>query len=355
MRTKKIFISFTGPDIKQNTKIYNITDGYECWNLKKFNLDDFIVEVKQQIPPINKNVLANYRLENRQKRIDFGIAEEEYKKCSWGLMLPDEVPGTLVNSYAEILFLLNLYSPCFLYPTFYVSNLGIQRIEHKKHPMLYFHGQNQARIFKRKKFVNFFEILLSESIYAAWQADRCAKWDEEDWRLFVVCLLFSELKNYENVKNPFTWQRESADMITILEAMFTAKDEDNTEIIYRLRKRISVLLGFHLSDIESQIKDIYKQRSIFIHGSFFSQIKKQTKVDNGCADLPLPDFDFLKEQKENIRSLLAVYLYINKIRKSDNNEFEGCKHVLGILEQSIIDIGLRSKVKKHAQKIIYLL
>jgi len=44
-----------------------------------------------------------------------------------------------------------------------------------------------------------------------------ARWDKEEWRLFVACSLFTELRSYENKKCPFTWQRESADMATILE------------------------------------------------------------------------------------------------------------------------------------------
>jgi len=354
MNTIKIFIALTGPEIKQGNKIYKIAEGYECWNLRKFRFDDFILAVKQRIPSVNNKVLRNYKLDAHDKKSQFGATDEDYKKCSWGLLLPDNVPGSLVNSYAEILFLLNLYSSHFLYPTFYVSNFGIQRIEHQKHRMLYFHGQNQAKIFKRKKFVIFFEKLLSESIYATWQADRCARWDGEDWRLFIACLLFSELKNYEYVKKTFMWQREAADMTTILESLFTAKDEDNTEILYRLRKRISVLIGFRFTNIESEIKELYKQRSAFIHGSFFAQIKKQTKVDDGHADLPLPDFYFLKKQKEHIRFLLATYLYLNKVYKSDKNKFKGCKNVLDILEKSIIDLDLRSKIKKNADKILSL-
>jgi len=349
MKAKKIFIALTGPEIKQDNKVYKIAEGYECWNLKKFKFDDFILAIKRRIPPINDNVLENYKSDTPGQP---GATDEEYIECSWGLLLPDNVPGSLVNSYAEILFLLNLYSSHFLYPTFYVSNLGIQRIEHQKHQMLYFHGQDQAKIFKREKFVNFFETLLSESIYGTWQADRCAKWNKEDWRLFIACLLFSELKNYENVKETFMWQRESADMTTILEALFTAKDEDNTEILYRLRKRISVLIGFRFTNIESEIKELYKQRCTFIHGSFFAQIKKNTKVDDGYADLPVPDFYFLKKQKEYIRFSLASYLYLNKIYKSNKNEFKGCKNVLEVLEKSIIDIGLRNKIREHTEKIL---
>ncbi len=67
----------------------------------------------------------------------------------------------------------------------------------------------------------------------------------------------------------FDSQRESADMATILEALFTAGTGENTEIGYKLRKRVAAMLAFQFPSIEKEIKDLYKQRSAFVHGSFF--------------------------------------------------------------------------------------
>jgi len=357
MTTKKIFIALTGPEIKQGNKIYKITEGYECWNLRKFNFDDFILAVKQQIPPINDNVLGNYKLDTQDKRNLFGVTDDEYKKCSWGLLLPDNVPGSLVNSYAEILFLLNLYSSHFLYPTFYVSDLGIQRIEHKKHAMLYFHGQNQAKVFKRKEFVKYFEKLLPQSVYGTWQRDRCKNWDKEDWRLFVASLLYQELKDYEFEKEAITWQREAADMITILECLFTAEDSINEEIGYRLRKRLAALIGFRFKDIEKDIKQLYTERSKFVHGSFFVGVGKEAKKENSVSALPLPDFEFLYKHKEYVRYALIAYLNLAlQLKQSKiigtNSEI---KRPLDLLEKSIIDLNLRIQISRQTKELFSLL
>ena len=352
---KSLFIAFTGPKIDQEHATRKIADGYECWDLTKLQLEDFVSAIQSCIPPINANVLKNYKREPNDVAEPFGINEEQYKRSSWGLLLPDCVPDAIVHSYPEVLFLLNLYSPHFLYPVYSVSSFGIFRPDHHKDHRFYFHDQNQADRFRRMVFVKFYEALISESVYGLWQAERMAHWDKEDWRLFVACLLFSELKTYENSKYPFTWQRESADMATILEALFTAGTGDNTEVGYKLRKRIAALMAFRFTDIEQEIKKLYKQRSAFVHGSFFLHTKKEIEVDNGLAKLPSPPFQFLNGQKERIRHALVAYLYLNKIRKSDAEEFKRCRNVLEILENSIIDLDLRTQVREHAEAILSLM
>ncbi len=353
--TKNIFIAFTGPEMVQESSTHQIAPGYECWNLAKFQLEDFVSAIQGRIPPVNANVLKNYKREPGDVTEPFGISDEHYKKSSWGLLLPDRVPGAFGNGYAEILFLLNLHSPHFLYPVFHVSDFGIFRPDHRKDYRLYFHDQNQANRFKRKEFVEFYEMLISESVYASWQADRMARWNEEDWRLFVACLLFNELKTYEDSKYAFTWQRESADMATILEALFTAGSGDKTEVGYKLRKRVATLIAFRFVDIEQEIKKLYDQRSAFVHGSFFLQAKKDIEIQDGLARLPSPPFEFLYRQKEYIRHALAAYLYLNKIFRSHRDDFAGCKNVLHILENSIIGLDLRTKVRKHAEAILDLM
>jgi len=357
MTTKNIFIALTGPEIKQRNKIYKIAQGYECWNLRKFDFDDFILAIKQRIQPINDNVLGNYKSGAQDKRNLFGVTSDEYRNCSWGLLLPDNVPGSIVNSYAEISFLLNLYSSHFLYPTFYVSNFGIYRLEHKKHSMLYFHGQNQAKIFKQKEFVKYFEKLLPQSVYGTWQRDRCTNWDKEDWRLFVASLLYQELKAYENEKEVITWQREAADMITILECLFTAEDSINEEIGYRLRKRIAALIGFKFEDIEKDIKQLYTERSKFVHGSFFVGVGKEAKKENSVSALPLPDFGFLYKHKEYIRYALIAYLGLAlqlKRPKTIGTSSE-IKRPLDLLEKSIIDLNVRIQISRQTKELFSLL
>jgi hypothetical protein len=355
MGSKNIFIAFTGPKIEQESSIHHIAPGYECWNLTKFVLEGFVSAIKGRIPPINTNVLRNYERKPGEADDPFGIRDEQYKICSWGLLLPDRVPDALGNGYADIVFLLSLYSPRFLYPVFYVTDFGISQPNHHKSHLLYHHDQNQADRFKKEQFVKFYETLTPESVYGSWQADRLARWDKEDWRLFVACLLFTELKRNEYSKEVFTWQRESADMATILEALFTAGTDDSTEVGYKLRKRIAALMGFRFTDIEQEIKELYKQRSAFVHGSFFLQAKRSIEIQRGFAKLPSPPFEFLYKQKEYIRHALVAYLYVSKIFRSDRNVFENSENMLDILEKSVIDLDLRAKVKQLASEIFSLM
>jgi len=339
-QTGKIFIAFTGPKIKQQ-KIFRIETGFECWNLGKFSIDEFVNKIKSVIPPINKNVLRNYKKDSADKNI-FGITEAEFKKCSWGLLLPDNVPAALIKGCSEIIFLLNFYSPNFLYPVFSTTNFGVMRLQYRKDPFIYFHDQNQSKIFKSKKFVKFFKKLIPQSVYGIWQRDRCEKWDREDWRLFVASLLYSELKDYENEKQGITWQREAADMTTILESLFTAGDNTSEEIGYRLRKRVATLIGFKFPDIEKDIKTLYRERSKFIHGSFFAEVGKEAKKKDSVSALPLPDFSFLYKHKEYVRFALLAYLNLALSVKSKN--FDGFKRPIDVLEAAIIDLKLRKKV-----------
>lgn len=355
MPSNSIFIAFTGPEVDQSQDVVEISPGYECWNLRKFTIDSFLAALKEKIPPINDNVLNNYRAADDNPRPDFGLRQADFDLCSWGLLLPKIVPESY-GGYPESLFLLNLYSPHFLYPVFYATDFGIAPTTAKKDKYLYFHNQKQKARFARTAFVNFYNELRTESLYATWDTRRMAKWHREEWRLFAACLLFSELKEYENQKQIFGWQRESADLSTILEALFTAGDDDNTEISYRLRKRFAALVGFRFPHIETYVKKLYKQRSSFVHGSFFREIQKEMKVTkSGLAELPPPEFEFLYVQKEYVRVALASYLYLYKMFRIDPQSFPDCKNVLQILEKAIIDIDSRRMIQSHVAHILDLM
>lgn len=352
MRNSTIFIAFVGPEIEQEEKVLNIKEGYECWNLKKFTFDEFIEVIKIKIPPVNGNVLRNYKLEVTGRDI-WGITQKHFDQCSWGLFIPDSLEDILVGSYAETIFLLNLYSPAFLYPMFYASDFGITRPNHEKSVMLsYEYYQNQYQHFKQPKFVDFFRRLLPQAGYGTWQLDRAQKWGPEDWRLFVACDLFFGLRDYDNQKSSFGWQRESADMGAVLESLFTAGDTSNEEIGYRLRKRAAVLLSGHFPDIEKDIKELYKQRSAFVHGDFFAQIAKESK--HAFNNLPIPDFNLLYQQRERVRWALVAYLNLARAVYANPTEYHN-KTLIQLLEQAIIDIPLREKLLIETEKILKLL
>ncbi len=347
-RTKVMFFAFTGKAIEQAEKILQIESGYECWDLKKFTLDEFIEAIKAKIPPVNNNVLRNYKLEEATVDI-FGITQKQYEKCSWGLVIPDTLEEGGFSS-AETMSILNLYSPNFLYPLFYVNDMGITREKHDKDTMIYYHHQNHA-IFSTKEFVSFYKNLFEQSKYGTWHLDRIQTWDKEDWRLFVASSLYSGLKDYENSKNSFGWQRESAEMATILEALFTADDSRNEEVTYRLRKRVAVLLAWKFPEIEKDIKGLYSARSAFVHGSYFLQIAKDSP--GAYNNIPTPDFEMLYKHKEYVRLALVSYLNLDKIVRV--GDIDGVTTVMDALEQAIIDVKLRDKLTAETQKLFALM
>jgi hypothetical protein len=351
-KQKKILLAFAGQPIEQSGTVFEIQDGYECWDLKKISFDDFVDLLKEKIPPLNDNVLRNYKL-IEDSRDMYGISEEQYNKCSWALLIPENLDDEISSGYAEIIFLLNLYSPAFLYPLFCASDFGIERHSHGKAILTFSHYQNQSGILKTKNFVSFFRTLLPQSKYGTWQLDRIQKWNKEDWRLFVASLLFDGLKKYDNSKNSFGWQRESADMAAILESLFTAGDNQNEEIGYRLRKRIAVLLSWKFPTIEDEIKELYNQRSSFVHGSFFARIAKDSR--HSYNNLPIADFELLYRQRNYVRLALVAYLYLAQQIIQKPAEYKQNKIVIKVLEKAIIDVELREKLLKEVRELFSLM
>lgn len=347
-RTKTIFLAFIGKEPEQAEKIFEMQDGYEFWNLKKFTIDEYVDEIKNKIPPVNDNVVHNYKTDSSSLG-HYSITADQFEKCSWGLLIPDTLEMGFFSS-AETMFILNLYSPNFLYPHFFVSDMGIMRLKHDIDSIHYFHTQDYS-IFNNKKFVKFYKLLFEQSKYGSWYLDRIQLWNKEDWRLFVAALLYSGLKDYENGKSSFGWQRESAEMGATLEALFTAGDARNEEVMYRLRKRVAVLLTWKFPDIEKDVKELYEARSAFVHGSFFEQIAKESP--NAYNNLPIPDFNLLYKHKEYVRIALVAYLNLAKIINLGG--IENVKSVMDALEKSIIDVKLREILIFETKKLFDLM
>lgn len=354
MKKEFTFLAFLGKENDQKEKILALESGYECWNLKKFKLEDFIKKIKEKIPPKNDNVLGNYeRFGPTQYPYEFdGISQEDLSRCSWGFLVPEGLDDALSNNYAEISFLLNLLSPDFLYPIFYVTDFGISISGHALQNLNYLiPSQNKIDFIKQKGFITLFRKLLPQSKYGVWQFDRGQEWTKEDWRLFVASTIFTELEKYNSGKNLFGWQRESADMCTILEALFTADDSKTGEVLYRLRKRIAVLLSFKFPDIEKDINNLYSQRSDFVHGRFFSQIAKDIQKDE--SGYPIPDIHLLKKQMEYIRWIMITYFYLNKVVREKPDEFNK-RTTMKVLEDALIDINLRRKIHTEIEAVFDL-
>ena len=77
------------------------------------------------------------------------------------------------------------------------------------------------------------------------------------------------------------------------------------------------------------------------------------KVTDQLGQLPLPPFADLYRQKECVRQALLAYLYLNKVRRS-TTEFKGFETVIEILEEAIINLDLREKVRRHVELILSL-
>jgi hypothetical protein len=352
---KQVFIGFYGwptPPMKQDENILKIDEGFECWNLKKFSVEEFIEAVKEKIPPINDNVLRNYLTDGKGLN---GLNQEQYGHCLWGLLLPSLEEGFDMIGYKKALSILNLFSPKFMHPAFYITNMGIEKIDNFKEINVQPNDHQGYDFFKTSEFISFYKAMLDQMKYFNWWRDAVLTWTDEDWRLFMAAGFYEDLEKYERSKTSYTWQRESADMATLLETLFTAGDAQNEEIGYRLRKRIGVLIGWKIPDIENEIKILYNDRSEFIHGSYYKKITKGMKkneYDNAMP--PLPDFDKLYKTKEVLRMIFVAYLYLSKI-KSEKKYFTEYSNVQSLLEESILNIELRQKVTDIVKPIIELL
>lgn len=348
-RTKAILLIFSGTPIEQEESIYKIGDGYECWNLKKLKIDDFINKLKNKIPPVNENVLGNYKVTTENN--NYGITESNFKNCSWWLLIPDSLPDTIISSHREILFLLNLYSPKFLDPLFYASDFGILPIFNWRPDPFRLNARNKVDIFKKEEFVKFFKKLLSQAQYWDWNTDRDVRWGKENWRLYTAWLLYSWLIEYDQWKSTIGWQRESADMSTILESLFTAGDVKNEEVGYKLRKRIASLMAWKIPDIENEIKKLYSDRSDFVHGSLFVKVARDKKKEG----FPLLDFHLLGKHRECVRLAFVAYLNLALDLEHNPKKYNNIICVMDVLEQSIMNFDLRTKVIEETKKLFELI
>lgn len=349
-RHPALFFAFPGQSIAQNDAVVPIREGFQCWNLKRFERDNFIEALKAAIPPVNDNVLHNYAASEPGNQ--FGVSDTEFQACSWGLLIPQTLSGGMM-SYPETLFVLNLYSPEFLYPAFWASDFGIIRPDAVYQRPFFGASQNQADIFKRSEFTRFYEMLLPQSQYANWQLDRSRDWTKEEWRLYVAALLYLGLQQYDKIKNSFGWQRESADMAALLEALFTAADQRNEEISYRLRKRVAAMLVHRFPTIERDITELYAERSAFVHGAFFADLAKRSKKQGG--DPPSPDFGVLEQQKHHVRYALSAYLYLALKLRTQPSIYNDAASVMIALENAIINVDLRLRIIDDAEKVLSLL
>ena len=351
---RQIFIGFygwpAGPEINQDEAVRIIAEGFECWNLRKFTASEFVSAIQEKIPPENPNWLTNY-IHTAPERTS-QLSEENYGKALWGLLLPD--PQENSGGYTEVLSLLNLFSMEYMHPAFYVTHQGITKVSNFIERDVQPNDMQGHEQFKSLDFVSFFNALIDQMKYFIWRRDEVVTWGNEDWRLFMATLFYTNLDQYQKSKKAFTWQRESTDMATLLETLFTAGDRQTEEIGYRLRKRAAALIGWKFDDIEKELKGLYNDRSEFVHGDYYKKIIKEMKKNEHDPAMPLfPDFKKLYKIKERIRIILIAYLYLHKVRVSGSEPlFQAYTSVQNMLEDSILNIDLRSRIMETIEPLI---
>lgn len=347
----KTFLAFTGPEISQAQNIFKNGKQIECWNLKKMDVSDFVEHIKKEVKPVNKRI-EEFGYINPDPQKHLGISEELYKEASWGLLLPLQVKGrvsSITGSAPEIKMILNLYSSKFLHPIFSVSEIGIRDLNAPKGTprLVYFHQQEQSEKFKTMGFRKYYSDFVEYGEYATLPHDKLKLWNAEQWRISTALNSFSDLHEYDFGRSLYMWQKEAADMAIILENLFTATDDSNSEIIYRLKKRIAALSAPFLKDIESDVAALYSLRCKLVHGSIFSSIHKTMKKNKDTdKNFDSPDYDFLIKQRNNIRILLVLYL---NLFKRMGHEFKGFSNVMLLLEASIIDTELRKRIHRFSK------
>lgn len=350
---KYIFIGFGNADLKTDKDKYKLSGEIELWNLKQISYSVFIKSIRKIFPPIGPQTEANYeKQENGQS--PFGITENQYNKCTWGILLPNIYD----NGIDELRFIMDLYCGVFLYPFFLVNNLGVNVLAENLNKPPYdpsIQNQNQFIKFNSENFMKFLNIFSQAGQFSAWHALRVTKWEVEDFRMFTASMIYQGLSKYYNSKPIFMWQREMADISMLLENLFTAQGSVNTEIGYRLRQKITLLLQDKYPEINSKMKNLYDLRSEFVHGSFFNRMKKSTKTVEGLGDLPKVEWQLLHETFEFARYALIIclYLHINRSLISDNQN-QGYESVINMIEDSILDIDIREKVLMKANNVIRL-
>jgi hypothetical protein len=348
---QKIFLAFPGYQVTLKQKIKKIGD-FEFWSLEKIKDDEFISLIQKKIRPFNKNVKKNYFFINTEQ--DF---KESYKNCSWGMLLPNYADDYLDGRY-ESSFTVDLFSELNMPVMFYVQRMGVS-VEKKNlliHEKAQFHSEDKK--FLNKNFVSFYNLIFPSLIGIRWQAYEVAKWNREDWRMHVSCLLFNELAKYQKSKKVMTWQAECADIVSFYESLLSKEANDNGK--YKISQRIEVLLGRYYKKefpkIVDGLRELFNSRNDFVHGSFFDRLKKGTKTypDNkDMAQLPMVDFNFLENQSRMAKQILIVFLYLKKIfkgKKLPNNY----KTIPEMICAGIMDIKIRNTIQDYTDQILKL-
>ncbi len=351
---KKVFLAFSGIRGKATNGTNYSGNTLSCWRLNHPTVSEFITAIKKEIPP-HPNIKDDF-YETTDSNASFGLTEALWADALWGILVIDKSGDSYTDLFDRALFLANIFSPDFLYPIFYISDFGVHKVGHTKKLLenkahARFHNQDKFSLFATKNADDFFELLLEPAGYASTSADRSRNWDREGWRIFAASILFDGLKQYDNSKTLFSWQREAADMSAIYEALCVP---ETGSIKYRLQKRGPILLEpLGLEEIEDDLGYLYNLRSDFVHGSFGDRLSKDNKNGSwGWDESITKDFDFLGKQSRIIRFSFAGYL---KLKNELGTRFNPHKDVVSILEKAILNVPIRNNLHASVREIYSLM
>jgi len=351
---RKIFLAFPSYKVKIRGKRKKIGD-FEFWNLDKINRNEFINLIEKEIKPSNKNVKRNNHAWLDEDNPYKDMYQSCYDNSVWGILLPDYSKDKLDSKYESSL-IINLFSDLSLPIMFSVASGGITIYKSKLDDLEKSKFHSEDKKFTNIKFTEFYKLLTPEVMGINWRADEVLKWDREQWRLSIACLLFSELEQYQRSKDVMTWQKECAEIVTLYETLLSRCKNDNGR--HKIVQRVEILLAEHYKKsfpkIKKNLKTLFDYRNEFVHGGFFDRLKKATKPypNDTLAQLPNVDFQFLEEQTAVLRKTLVLFIFLRKKFKK-SKKYAGLS-VPEIINMGIMNIATRKKIREYANQILKL-
>jgi hypothetical protein len=133
-------------------------------------------------------------------------------------------------------------------------------------------------------------------------------------------------------------ERGIASAVACLEALFLS-DDPQSEITYRLVRRVAALLGmcgWPATEVRKQLTDAYNVRSRYVHGSVPNPKKKLTYDEL---------FQLFRTTADTARIAFLVMAQLTEWERRNH------KGVIDAIENSLIDDAHRTKLIKHCKSI----
>jgi hypothetical protein len=347
----KIFLAFADYSSHNKSAIKKIGN-LEFFNLTKIGEEDFFRLMKKRFNFPNKKVVSNFKKSN-----DYKFFQKIYGQSAWGMMVPyDSKKDDIASIYTPTL-IVHLYTAKPLITTFIVADYGpwLLTRELRIHQRGQFHSEDKSLL--SKKFIKFYKEILPAVHGTDWEACRVTKWDKEDWRMHLAIIFFKQLADYYNKKPVTTWPKECADIVTLIETLFSVDESDYGK--RAMMQRIEIVLrkfyGKKFLETRKDLNELFNYRNKFTHGRYFLKLKKSTTAypDNDkMAQLPSVDMRLLSDLEIITRDIILVYLYLLKTFNRLLNK-RGIT-LSGLIQETVMDIKLRKRIDIFSEKILRL-